>query len=58
MADPKLGYHGIWLVPLLVLQMAVDRVRYMFNHIRSRWMEFRRPNLRRLKRLAGVDRQK
>lgn len=57
MRDPKFGYHWIWLYPLIGIYILWDRASYrtiaLYKWARIRYIEWRYPEIKKLKKLAG-----
>lgn len=53
MRDPKFGYHWIWIFPLVLVLELRDRIVLLYKWARIRWIEFRNPEIKELKKLAG-----
>lgn len=53
MRDPKFGYHWIWIFPLVLILDLWDRIVLLYKWARIRWIEFRNPEIKELKKLAG-----
>jgi hypothetical protein len=51
--DTKFGWHSIWILPMFYVLLAVEAVRKKYYYLRIRWAEFRNPEIKRLKKLAG-----
>lgn len=57
--DPKFGYHWIWLTPVLLMLLAasagVHKMCELMGRVRSRYVEWRHPEIKRLKQLSGQN---
>lgn len=57
--DPKTGYHWIWITPLACIGLFVHgmiaRGEHVLGHMRNRYMEWKHPEIKRLRVLSGID---
>jgi hypothetical protein len=53
MKDAKFGYHWIWMLPIYYLMEAVDWIKAWFNKSRLKWILYRNPGLKRLRKNSG-----
>lgn len=51
--DPKFGYHWVWITPVvfvvLMLSGATNKMRMMIAGMRRQWLDWRYPELKKLR---------
>lgn len=59
MRDHKTGYHWIWLTPILFVLLAasagVHKLCELMDRVRSRYVEWQHPEIKRLKQVSGQN---
>jgi hypothetical protein len=57
--DPKLGYHWLWMVPVVYLWLLVSacvcKLTQYYQRARMRYITWRYPQLHELRVKAGID---
>jgi hypothetical protein len=49
----KFGYHCLWMIPIHYLMEAVDWIKVCFNKLRLKWILYRNPELKQLRKHSG-----